>query len=113
MNAPSHHRVHHGSNPQYIDKNYGSILIVWDRAFHTFEPEVEPVVYGLTKNIKTFKATRIATHEYAGIIRDVARSRSWRERFSYVLLSPGWAYSHVPGDLPVEGLLAPDAASGG
>jgi sterol desaturase/sphingolipid hydroxylase (fatty acid hydroxylase superfamily) len=106
LNTPSHHRVHHGSNPQYIDKNYGSILIVWDRAFRTFEPEVEPVVYGLTKNIKTFKPTRIAGHEYGGILRDVAYSRSWRERLSYVLLSPGWAYSHVPGDLPLEGVVA-------
>jgi sterol desaturase/sphingolipid hydroxylase (fatty acid hydroxylase superfamily) len=114
MNTPSHHRVHHGSNPQYIDKNYGSILIVWDRAFRSFEPEVEPVVYGLTKNIKSFRPTRIAGHEYGGILRDVAWSRSWRERLSYVLLSPGWAYSHVPGDLalgdlpvdapPVDGL---------
>lgn len=113
MNTPSHHRVHHGSNPQYIDKNYGSILIVWDRAFRTFEPEVEPVVYGLTKNIKSFKPTRIAGHEYGGILRDVAYSRSWRERLSYVLLSPGWAYSHVPGDLTFEGVAAAEVAPQG
>ncbi len=54
LNTPSHHRVHHGSNRQYLDRNHGSILIVWDRLFGTFEPEDEPVVYGLTKDIKTF-----------------------------------------------------------
>ncbi|MGH9018840.1 MAG: sterol desaturase family protein, partial [Acidimicrobiales bacterium] len=64
LNTPSHHRVHHGSNPQYIDRNHGSILIVWDRAFGTFEPERAPVVYGLTTNIDTFNPGRIVSHEY-------------------------------------------------
>ena len=65
LNTPSHHRVHHGSNRQYLDRNHGSILIVWDRLFGTFEREDEPVVYGLTKNIDTFNPVTIATHEYA------------------------------------------------
>ena len=65
LNTPSHHRVHHGSNQQYIDRNHGSILIVWDRLFGTFEPEDDAVVYGLTKNIDTFNPWRIAIHEYA------------------------------------------------
>ena len=92
FNTPSHHRVHHGSNRQYLDRNHGSILIVWDRLFGTFEEESEPVVYGLTKNIDSFNLGRIATHEYADMVRDVAGSRSWRERFSYVVRGPGWAY---------------------
>jgi sterol desaturase/sphingolipid hydroxylase (fatty acid hydroxylase superfamily) len=92
FNTPSHHRVHHGSNPQYLDRNHGSILIVWDRLFGTFEREDEPVVYGLTKNIETFDLARIATHEHADMLRDVARSTTWRERLSYVLRGPGWAY---------------------
>ncbi|HEV2360250.1 MAG TPA: sterol desaturase family protein, partial [Acidimicrobiales bacterium] len=96
LNTPSHHRVHHGSNPQYLDKNYGSILIVWDRLFKTFEPEVEPVVYGLTKNINTFNPWKIADHEYRDIVRDIAGSTSWRERLSFLLFGPGWAYSHEP-----------------
>ncbi len=54
LNSPSHHRVHHGSNSRYLDRNHGSILIVWDRLFGTFEREDEPVVYGITKNIDTF-----------------------------------------------------------
>jgi len=92
LNTPSHHRVHHGSNPQYLDRNHGSILIVWDKLFGTFEPEVEPVVYGLTKNIDTFDPARIATHEHADMLRDVAGSSTWRERLSFVLRGPGWAY---------------------
>ncbi len=93
LNSPSHHRVHHGSNRQYLDRNHGSILIVWDRLFGTFEREDEPVVYGLTKNIRTFNTGRIAGHEHAEMLRDVARSTSWGERLSYVLRGPGWAYS--------------------
>jgi len=94
LNTPSHHRVHHGSNRQYLDRNHGSILILWDKLFGTFEPEDERVVYGLTKNIDTFNPLRIATHEYAEMLRDVAASTSWRERLSYVVRGPGWAKSH-------------------
>ena len=93
LNTPSHHRVHHGSNPQYLDRNHGSILIVWDRLFGTFEPEGEPVVYGLTKNIETFDP---GAHRDARARRHAARRRAtrrtWRERLSYVLRGPGWAY---------------------
>jgi sterol desaturase/sphingolipid hydroxylase (fatty acid hydroxylase superfamily) len=92
FNTPSHHRVHHGSNRQYIDRNHGSILILWDRLFGTFEEEREPVVYGLTKNIDTYNPSRIASHEHADMLRDVAQSRSWKERLSYVVRGPGWAY---------------------
>lgn len=91
LNTPSHHRVHHGSNKQYIDRNHGSILILWDKLFGTFEPEDERVVYGLTKNIGTFDPGRIAMHEYAEMLRDVARATSWGERLSYVVRGPGWA----------------------
>jgi hypothetical protein len=91
-NTPSHHRVHHGSNGPYIDRNHGSILIVWDRLFGTFEREEEPVVYGLTKNLESFNPIKIAFHEYADIVRDVARSETWRDRLSFVFRGPGWAY---------------------
>ncbi len=73
LNTPSHHRVHHGSNRQYLDRNHGSILIVWDRLFGTYEREDEAVVYGLTKNIETFDPVRIMTHEHTDMLRDVAR----------------------------------------
>ena len=92
LNTPSHHRVHHGSNRRYIDRNHGSILIVWDRLFGTFQREDEPVVYGLTSNVGSFNPVRIATHEHADILRDVARARTWRDRLGYVFRGPGWAY---------------------
>ena len=63
FNTPSHHRVHHGKNPQYLDRNYAGVLMVWDRWFGTFEPEVEPVIFGLTKDIGTHNPLKIATHE--------------------------------------------------
>jgi sterol desaturase/sphingolipid hydroxylase (fatty acid hydroxylase superfamily) len=93
LNTPSHHRVHHGSNGPYIDRNHGSILIVWDRLFGTFQREEEPVVYGLTKNIETYNPVRIAGHEYADILRDIAHSTTWHDRLSFVLRGPGWAYA--------------------
>jgi sterol desaturase/sphingolipid hydroxylase (fatty acid hydroxylase superfamily) len=92
LNTPSHHRVHHGSNHHYIDRNHGSILIVWDRLFGTFQREDEPVVYGLTRNIETYNPVRIATHEYADILRDVRSATTWRERLSFVVRGPGWSY---------------------
>jgi sterol desaturase/sphingolipid hydroxylase (fatty acid hydroxylase superfamily) len=92
LNSPSHHRVHHGVNPEYIDRNHGSILILWDRLFGTFQREADPVVYGLTKNINTFEPTRVMTHEHADMLRDVGHARTWRERLSFVLRGPGWAY---------------------
>ncbi len=94
LNTASHHRVHHGSNRRYLDRNHGSILIIWDRMFATFEEEDddEPVVYGLTKNIDTFNPLRVATHELVDIATDVAGSDTWSDRLSYVLRGPGWAY---------------------
>jgi sterol desaturase/sphingolipid hydroxylase (fatty acid hydroxylase superfamily) len=92
FNTPSHHRVHHGANKQYIDRNHGSILITWDRMFGTFEKEAEPVVYGLTKNLDTFNPARVAGHEHFEMLRDVSRSENWRDRLSFVFRGPGWAY---------------------
>jgi sterol desaturase/sphingolipid hydroxylase (fatty acid hydroxylase superfamily) len=90
LNTPSHHRVHHGSNNEYLDKNYGGILILWDRLFGTFEPEGERVVYGLTKNIDTFNPVRVATHEYIAIWRDIKAARNWRAIFGHLFRGPGW-----------------------
>lgn len=97
MNTPSHHRVHHGSDDQYLDRNYGGILIIWDRLFHTFEPEGARVTYGLTRNIATFNPFRVAFHEYADIWRDLRRARSWRDRAGYVFGPPGWGTEQAGG----------------
>ena len=108
FNTPSHHRVHHGSNRRYLDRNHGSILIVWDRLFGTFQRELddEPVVYGLTKNIRTFNPVRIATHEHVAMLRAVARSRSWRERLGHVLRGPGWSPAPPAEPVPAHALAA-------
>ena len=90
FNTPSHHRVHHASNPQYLDRNYAGILIVWDRLFGTFEPEVERPVYGLTTNIATYNPARIAFHEFAAIFRDVRAATCWRDRLGHAFFGPGW-----------------------
>jgi sterol desaturase/sphingolipid hydroxylase (fatty acid hydroxylase superfamily) len=108
LNTPSHHRVHHGSNDIYLDRNYAGILIVWDRLFGTFQGETERVRYGLTKNIETHKPTRVAFHEYAAIARDLRAARSWRERAGYVFGGPGWEpAAAVPVAAPAEGEAAP------
>jgi sterol desaturase/sphingolipid hydroxylase (fatty acid hydroxylase superfamily) len=97
FNTPSHHRVHHGVNQEYLDRNHGSILILWDRLFGTFERERAEVVYGLTKNIHTFDPARVMTHEHTDMLRDVARSDTWRDRLSFVVRGPGWAYRRHAG----------------
>jgi sterol desaturase/sphingolipid hydroxylase (fatty acid hydroxylase superfamily) len=95
MNTPSHHRVHHGSQKQYLDRNYAGIFILWDRLLGTFEPEVERVRYGLTKDITTFNPFRVAFGEFGAMCRDVAHARSWGERWGYVARHPGWRPADV------------------
>ena len=71
FNTPSHHRVHHGSNEQYIDKNYGNLFIIWDRIFGTFQEEKEPVIYGLVSNVNTFNPVKITFMAWSSILQDV------------------------------------------
>jgi len=90
MNTPSHHRVHHGVNNQYLDKNYAGILIIWDRLLGTFEPEVERPRYGITKQLTTFNPFRVAYHEWYAMARDVRHATRFRDRVGHVLRGPGW-----------------------
>ena len=90
LNTPSHHRVHHGSNEQYLDRNYGGILVVWDRLFGTFEPEGERVRYGLTTNVGSFNPVRVAFHEYVALWADLRATRSWGLRARLLWHGPGW-----------------------
>lgn len=80
LNTPSHHRVHHGCNAEYLDRNFGGVLIVFDRLFGTFAEEREdlPVRYGLTKPIGSYNPIRIALHEWARLVRDLLAARSLR-----------------------------------
>jgi len=94
FNTPSHHRVHHGSNVRYLDRNHGGVLIIWDRLFGTFSPEIdeEPVVYGLTRNIDGDNVLTVLAHEYAAIWHDLRRAGSWGDRLRYLFLAPGWSH---------------------
>ena len=89
FNTPSHHRVHHGSNPQYIDKNYGAVFIIWDRLFGTFQKEEEPVVYGLTKNINTYNPVLVLFYGWITLFKEVVKARSWKQAFGLVFGHPG------------------------
>ena len=84
LNTPSHHRVHHASNAPYLDRNYGGILIVFDRMFGTFAAERDdlPCRYGLVTPLRSNNPIVIAFHEWAALARDLWRSRSWRERLA-------------------------------
>ena len=87
FNTPSHHRVHHGSNSQYIDKNYGNLLIIWDRIFGTFEPEKEPVKYGLVRNVNTFNPTKITFMGWNQIYKNIKNASSLNQAL-YFLFGP-------------------------
>jgi len=90
FNTPSHHRVHHGMDPEYLDSNYGGILIIWDRIFGSFTPERFRPHYGLTKPVDTFNIVTLQFHEYASIIADVRTATRWRDRLGYIFGPPGW-----------------------
>ena len=91
FNTPSHHRVHHARNPRYLDKNYAGILIVWDRLFGTFQPELdeEPARYGLVHNLGTFNILRVAFHEWIGMAQDIVRQP--RHTLGWLFGPPGWS----------------------
>ena len=88
FNTPSHHRVHHGANPQYIDKNYGNLFIIWDRIFGTFEPEDEPVKFGLVRNVNTFNPTKITFMGWIEIFNNIKGSKNFNEALYYFLGPP-------------------------
>ena len=92
LNTPSHHRVHHGKNVEYLDRNHGGIFIIWDRLFGTFERERARVIYGLTKDIHTFNLVKIGFHELAAIANDVRRAPTLRAKLGYIFAPPGWSH---------------------
>ena len=106
FNTPSHHRVHHATNPQYLDRNHAGIFIIWDRLFGTFEPEVEKPVYGLVTNINTHNPIKIAYIEWYNLLKDVFTSKtSLSKRILYFLKPPGWKHDgsgKLSGDLRQE-----------
>lgn len=120
LNTPSHHRVHHGINPRYLDRNYGGVLIVWDRLFGTFEPERERPVYGLTRPLSSWNPLWANVHVFVHIARTVRRTPDWRDRLRVIFGHPAWRPAalggplepkpvtpdaHPPFDPPVPGVL--------
>ena len=93
MNTPSHHRVHHATNPKYLDANYAGIFIIWDKLFGSFVPEdkAEPCRYGIVKQIASFNPLIIAFHEWAGLFSDLLHAKSLKAAFMYVFGPPGWS----------------------
>lgn len=97
LNTPSHHRVHHGSDLAYLDKNHAGVLIIWDRLFGTFAPEQHRPTYGLTTNLNSHNPVRIAFHEWTAIGRDLRRvhrdpTATWRYAIGYLFGPPGWSH---------------------
>ena len=93
FNTPSHHRVHHATNPQYLDRNHAGIFIIWDCFFGTFAPEVEKPVYGLVKNIETYNPLKIAFIEWYQMFVDFFTSKtSILNKFKYFIKPPGWKH---------------------
>ncbi|OED71503.1 sterol desaturase [Vibrio splendidus ZS-139] len=88
FNTPSHHRVHHGRNPQYIDKNYAGVLIIWDKLFGTFEPEVETVRYGVTKPVNSFNPITVTFQEWKAILKDLKNQKLTMRQKMKLILSP-------------------------
>jgi len=88
FNTPSHHRVHHGANKEYIDKNYGNLFIIWDKMFGTFEPEQAPVKYGLVNNVNTFNPVKITFMGWGAILRDIRKAKSAKEALLLIFGPP-------------------------
>lgn len=101
LNTPSHHRVHHGVNPQYIDKNHGGVLIIWDRLFGTFEPEQEEVIYGITEPLKSWNPAWANFHYYAEMFRVMGQMKG-RDRWKMLLARPGWRPDYLGGPIEVR-----------
>jgi sterol desaturase/sphingolipid hydroxylase (fatty acid hydroxylase superfamily) len=92
FNTPSHHRVHHATQVQYLDKNHAGILIIWDRMFGTFQKEIEVPTYGITVNINSFSPLKIASHEYISLWQDMRRAKKLSDKIKYLINPPGWSH---------------------
>ena len=105
LNTPSHHRVHHGTQPQYLDRNHGGMLIVWDRLFGTFAPEHEPPVYGVTRPVRSHDPLMIVGVPWHEWFRDLRRARTWRARLRCTFGPPSRSPARDEIDV-IDGKLA-------
>ncbi len=96
LNTPSHHRVHHATNPRYLDSNYAGVFMFWDRMFGTFtaETDAEEIRYGIVRQLGSFNVLWAAFHEWIGLASDIARAPSWKARANYLIKPPGWSHDN-------------------
>ena len=106
MNTPSHHRVHHGRNPEYIDRNHAGVFIVWDRMFGTFQKELVKPTYGITRPTDTFNPVHAQWKPVMDLWNDLKRIPNWRDRLRFLIAAPGWYPDSMGGP------QAPPAISG-
>ncbi|NOT73364.1 MAG: sterol desaturase family protein [Cyclobacteriaceae bacterium] len=104
FNTPSHHRVHHGRNPKYIDKNHAGSLIIWDKMFGTFQAEEEQPVYGITKPINSWNPIWANFDHYASMATDLKMITSWKDKFKYLFKKPGWLPENLGGYRPAPSI---------
>ena len=111
MNTPSHHRVHHATNPRYLDANYAGVFIIWDRMFGSFQGELagERIRYGIVKQLGSFNLLWAAFHEWIGMARDVW-SAPWGSKLGYVWRVPGWSHD---GSRDTSEMIRERAGEGG
>ncbi|MGZ5407718.1 MAG: sterol desaturase family protein, partial [Aeromicrobium sp.] len=108
FNTPSHHRVHHGSDPEYLDRNYAGMFIVWDRVFGSFQKELFRPTYGLTVPVDTYNVLRLQYGAYGELFRDVHRASRLRDKIGFVFMPPGWH----PGEKRADAELSREASGG-
>lgn len=97
FNTPSHHRVHHGRDPKYIDKNHAGTLIIWDKMFGTFQEEEERPTYGITKPINSWNPIWANISHYAEMGKDMKQIPKWSDRIKYLFKKPGWLPDYMGG----------------
>ncbi len=103
FNTPSHHRVHHGRNPKYIDRNYGGTLIIWDRMFGSFQVEVEEPVYGIVRPLSSFNPLTAQLYYYGVLIKDTIAAPLWKDKIKVWFKHPGWRPEGLtPNEPPPE-----------
>ncbi len=107
LNTPSHHRVHHGINPRYVDKNYAGVLIVWDRLFGTFEPETEPACYGTIKRFSSWNPVWANFEHWAYLLREARESERWVDKIGVFFRPPEWRAPGRPA-LPGPADVSPE-----
>lgn len=108
FNTPSHHRVHHGSDPKYIDRNHAGTLIIWDKLFGTFQEEEEEPVYGITTPLNTWDPLTANFHYWGDLFRWAKQARTWKDKVRFFLKPPGWKPAYMGGS---QGPTAKDRAT--